>query len=192
MTADLNQAILERKVGFSEEVLLNDAQVAINQALMRLDLVAHRMAVKWGVGRLEDLASAMLRERWDRQAAALNNAVMAADARLVADLVESSIRGWTALEQEAMVHGYCTYQPEFWMVTVNGKVFWVVRDFTDAAALVEKAKIDAAGPSVIVLEELVRVYEAREVKTFPGPSVSVKNDGLVVDATRGWDEEIPF
>lgn len=187
MTADLTQEILERKVGFSSEVNLNEIQSAINRRLMTLDLVAHRMEVRWGVGRLLDLASAELREKWFRQMERLKEAIIANDLNLVTELIEGCVRGWAKLEQSAEAAGHVTYQPEFWNITVEEQPYWVVRDRTDVQLLGEKAQ----GGLVVTLEELVRVYALRHANVFQRPQEEEKKVSEKIDLAT-MNQEIGF
>lgn len=160
---ELNKAIISRKVGFVEHSLLNAEQIMINQRLYELDVVSHKMTLKWGFNRLVDLASEDLKKRWASQNLKLEDAVIAGNVQLVEELVKGSVRGWAALEKQAIDAGHVPFETAFFeVVTDDGMVYRVVRHPEDVHALTVKAPDDG----VIDIASLVRVYHARHQKVF--------------------------
>ncbi len=181
----VEKALLERKIGMTESTLLSEVQVVINQLLYKLDLELHRSTLKWGFGRLLDLAPADLQAKWSAQRAKLEQAIIAGDVPLVEDLVNGSCRGITALERSAVAAGHCPYFPEFKEVVVeDGTVYRVVDDFADAGALEASAE-----RPVVSLTELCRAYHTRHQETFSARPVRVA-EGFVPKAFS--EDSIPF
>lgn len=146
-----------------ESTLLNPEQIMINQYLYELDMITHKMTMKWGFQRLEKLASPALQARWASQNSKLEDAVISADVVLVKELVQGSVRGWGALEKYAIDCGHVPYETLFFeVVTEDGQVYRVVRHAEDVHALTVKGPDDG----VIDIPSLVRVYHARHQKTF--------------------------
>jgi len=159
---DMSNAIIERKIGMPESTLLSEAQMLINQMMMRLDLELHRSTLKWGVGRLLELAPPDLLAKWNSQMSKLNEAILAGDVMLVEDLVVGSCRGLEALQRSAIALGHIPFSPEFAEVAMDdGTVYRVVGLYSDAGALEGSAE-----RPVISVGELCRVYHARHLETF--------------------------
>lgn len=182
---NLVKAIILRRIGMVESVELSMAQAAINQKLMELDLVAHRVEMKWGIGRLLELAPAELRGKWASQVAKLEAAVMAEDVLLVEELVLGSCRGWAMLERVAQSAGHVPYEPLTMEVKIEDVIYQVVRFMEDTHALASRS---AAERPVICLEELCRVYHGRHAATFPAREVGQEYvaSGLPMDQEIGF------
>lgn len=158
---ELIKLIIERKIGLAESLHLTDSQVVINQILYSLDLVQHRMEMKWGIGRLQQLASDDLMAKWEAQINKLNDAIMNSDVEAVKELVAGCQRGWAVLEKSAVARGHVPYEPQFWEVDVDGAVYRVVRLREELEAIPEPLS-----ERTVCLDELVRVFHARHQKTF--------------------------
>ena len=116
--------------------------------------------IKWGVGRLEILASDDLRSRWRRQQASWRAAYEAAwtssmltrdQVQLVRDKAAAMRRGWQALDAAAEEAGHRPVAPWVWEVPLAGGV---------VAALVQT---DAEASKVIAEGRFVVVYTAAEI-----------------------------
>jgi len=189
---DLGKAIVERRVGFMEQVHLSMAQAVINEELYGLDLVRHRMVMKWGVGssgeaRLVELAPQEVQQRWTAQVGKLEQAILAEDVIGVKDLIGGCLRGWALLEHTAISAGHVPYEPLFWTVMVDGAEYRVVRSNEDAAAL---AAYPGAGAdwTCVTMEEMVRAYHVRHTVAMG----LVAKPSELVDSGKPMDEEIPW
>lgn len=158
--------LIKRKIGFIEEKQLSQNQMLINELLRALDICQHKMTLKWGVRRLEDLAPHDLRTKWDVQLLKLNEAISNSDCLVVEELVAGSIRGWGALERSAVEAGHVPFEVQFWEVPIGDVVYRVVRHMEEAHGLPE-----VIGRPVIALEELVRCYHTRREAVFGQPVV---------------------
>ena len=168
----------------AESTELSLAQTMINQHLYRLDLEQHKMELKWGCGRLEELVPPELSEKWKSQRKKLEDAIIAGDVPLVEELVVGSCRGWAALERSAVAGGHVPFEPQFWEVTApdSGVVYRVVRTNADAEAIGTTPE-----RPVVTLEELVRVFASRHAEAFPAPIA-----GEYVPSGLPIDQEIGF
>ena len=164
---EIDNLIIKRKIGMAESTLLSMPQTVINQRLMELDLVAHRMEMKWGVGRLLELAPVELRAKWLSQVAKLEAGIIAEDVPLVEELVKGSCRGWEALEKAAVGGGHVPCEPQVWEVAVEGETYRVVR-YQD----------EAVEGGVVSLPELVRVFHGRRQAVFSAPADVVADLGV--------------
>lgn len=154
--------LLERKIGMVEAVQLTPEQSMINQLLYEVDLVAHRLTLKWGVNRLLELAPPDLKAKFDNQMGKLEAAVIGGDVALVQELVGGCCRGWQALERAAIAAGHVPHEPLIFEVAVDGVVVPVVRTLEDQHACPK----DRHGNATVTLEELCRVFVARQKETF--------------------------
>ena len=181
---ELSRVIVQRKVGFVEHNLLSAEQIMINQRLYELDVIAHKMTMKWGFRRLEDLAPVDLQKKWASQLSKLEDAVIAGNVLLTEELVKGSVRGWQALEKNAIDAGHVPYETLFFeAVTEDGMVYRVVRHPEDVHALTVKAPDDG----VIDIASLVRVYHARHQKVFDLDKPSeYKPSGKAMDEDLGF------
>ncbi len=174
--------IMERKIGFMEQQLLTPEMAVINQVLYGLDLVRHRMEMKWGVGRLVELATPELQLKWESHTRKLEGAIMASEVEVVKELVDGGVRGWAALERAAVEGGHVPFEPMVWEVAAEGVVYRVVRGRDDAEAL---------GGDVVTLGELVRVYHLRHQNALirrPGDEFTgeYKASGLPMEQDIGF------
>lgn len=183
-SSELSQLIIKRKIGFVEENMLNAEQIMINQRLYELDIVAHKLTMKWGVNRLVDLASPELKARWASQNSKLEDAVIAANVQLVEELIQGSVRGWQALEKAAIEAGHVPYETLFFeVVTDDGMVYRVVRHPEDVHALTVKGPDDG----VIDIASLVRCYHVRHQQVFGLDKPSeLKPSGKPMDEPLGF------
>lgn len=181
---ELNESIKNRTAGFIEQQHMTPEQAVINQMLYRLDLERHRLELKWGCGRLQELAPPELRQKWDAQIAKLNDAIMDRNIQIVEDLIAGCVRGLAALEKSAVAAGHVPFEPLFWEVKMDdGIVYRVVRNREEIQAA-EKKPPDGR---TVCLEELVRVFNLRHERVFK----TAPNSELV-DSGRSFNEEIGF
>lgn len=186
MENNVFKLIIERKCGFMEQALMSPEQATINQILYGLDLARHRAELRWGVGRLIELAPEDLRNKWVAQGEKSVSAIIANDVALVEELVAGSIRGWDALERSAVALGHVPYEAQFWEVMVEDVVYRVVRSAEDAHVVI----FDSERP-VVALEELVRVYHGRRKEALiRRPSDELRGEykasGLPMDQPLGF------
>ncbi len=151
----------------------NSDTLAIQAVIDGVDHVAAEMEKEWGVGRLRLLVDDDMRERFDRQAALLNEAVFTNDAKAVRRHGEGMRKAWQALGKYASDCRFCRIDPFAWEVNGPDGVIAVVRTNPEAHAVVREGR----AVEVWTLDEVARVIashrdtigEAKRV--FPGAEV---------------------
>jgi hypothetical protein len=152
--------------------------LAGQEAVDSLDLVAIQMERKWGADRLRLLVSEELRAKFDRQRKLTNDAIMAGDLAALQRETKRMITAWRALDTAADQDPANRLPATVWEVPLeDGSVAQLVRE-TEMAGL-QAARERAAGRQVAVytLEEVGRLlskfptlYAAKHV--FPGATVT--------------------
>lgn len=167
----------------------------INQLLDRLDTVACEVESRWGVMRLELLVSHEMNLKWGRQCTRLREALLKKDAGEVAELVEGSIKGYAAMEREAVALGNKPHDaPLAWTVGLpSGSTLAIVRHPKDAS-LMNDLKRDHGDVVVWTIDEIANIIENEytlvNVKTettktmTPSPFNFTKGDDIP-DLTSG-------
>ena len=163
---ELIEAVINRRVGMVEASLLTPELAAINQLLYAVDIVRHKMELKYGIGRLLELTPPELRAKFDSQMKKLEAAVIESNVALVEELVGGCCRGWAALDAAAVKNGHVPFEPQFWEVAAaDGVVYRVVRHIEELEAVPQ-----ALRERLVSLQELVNGYHAQNVKVFKTPS----------------------
>lgn len=157
----LKNVIAKHKRGWYE--VMDDVQREINRLLFQLDDVASGMEAKWGVGRLEQCVDVAMGEKWARQCERLNEAIEKQDLRVLEELCLGTLRGYGALEKNAMERGYKPNEPMFWETSVDGVVYRFVKTYGDAKSLHRPGAHDVV---VITIEEAARCLRVLHAKTF--------------------------
>lgn len=163
----------------------------INQHIHKLDQVTVEYEAKWGVGRLEKLVSENLAQKWNSQKDKLNDAIRDRDPARVAALVDGCVRGYAALEAEALKNGHTLNPPEWWDVQhESGRVYRIVKSEPQSRLAAQGCLSD--GVTVYTLQEVARLLdsfdhvnkvkdsftEAKVVKIAPDkPPCDFKNGG---------------
>lgn len=165
----------------------------IHGALKPLDAVAADVELRWGVGRLETLVSPETAAKFEAARAKLDVALHDKDVDLVIQRAGVMLRGWAALEKEAIASGHRAVPPELWHATApqedgNAEMRIVIAKDNSAATL---AQTDLPVYTVTEVARIVRAWRSQmdvhAAKTaFPGAEVvSIKGD-------EHFDDEIPF
>lgn len=139
---------------------LDTERLEINRWIDRLDEVARSVESRWGIDRLHKLVSPETQVKWERHVSKLNDAILSHDLTAVADLVQGAIRGYAALEKEAVNLGAAKNHPDVWDVrSDDGTHYRICKTRTDA-------NFWANQPNVIVyaLEEVARILDASQLK----------------------------
>lgn len=165
---------------------LFDDNQNIQRWVTRLDQVAVDYESRWGVGRLENLVSPDMREKWDRQKQKLDEAIQAKNLTETKNLVEGTIRGYAALEKQALELGHKFQSPDMWEVKhpENDTVFRIVKNNFDYDMACN------GEAHVFTLQEIARILSAHAVIN------EVKNvfpDSQVVGMSNEFKEDnLPF
>jgi hypothetical protein len=86
----------------------------ISGALKPLDAKAAELEARWGRGRLEELVSPDTAAKFEAAKAKLDVAIHDNDVAMVIKRAENLMRGWEALEREAIKLGNEPAPPEIW------------------------------------------------------------------------------
>jgi len=147
---------------------LNPDQQTINQTLDKLDVVLKDMACRWGAGRIETLVSKDMADKWQRQRLLLNQAVRDNELGSITNIVEGTIRGCAALEQNAIEQGHkpIAVPTHFTAAMPDGSTLVIVHHHKDAASV----EATLQGITVVwTADELARLIWAKATLVNPQP-----------------------
>ena len=128
----------------------------VDGALKPLDALATEMETRWGIDRLQDLVSPETSAKFEAAKQKLNADILAHNVAGVIERASILMRGWKALEKEAMDRGHKPALPDIWIASVqadNGKeaVNYAIAKDNSAASL---SQTDFP---VYTLEEVARI-----------------------------------
>lgn len=128
-------------------------------ALHELAAVRIGLEARWGAGRLRMLASADLRERFDRQAVKLNRAERVGTLEELTGECARMRRGWEALEKGALADGHAERPPpDLWEARLpDGRLLVLCR--TDGELERQRS---VPGRQAWSLEEVARLVAAQD------------------------------
>lgn len=161
-----------------------------------VDTVASAMERKWGCGRLRLLAGMDLREKFDRQCRTWSQTIWPEtgppDPREVERIGNATIRGWQAIERDAINAGHKPTKPTIIeTVMPDGSVLAIVPDVADASLVPHDGRALAVWTAAEVARVLATHSVVHAVKTqFPGAKVTAVRDPTANH--HGLDDEIPF
>lgn len=168
------------------------SEIQCDLATAPFDRECRRLDQKWGQDRLPELVSPETAARWGVAMANLNAALDAGDPALVAARVNACLRGFAAMDAEAIAAGHQPITPDAWEFQIDGKPCALLRD-------------DAAWPAYRAARPDVRVYSIREVvnalaaygqtvaavkDAFPGATVAAVRKPSPLE--QDLQDEIPF
>lgn len=159
-------------------------QYYINQLLDRLDTKACEMESRWGVARLERLVSFEMAQKWTRQMERLNEAILKSDVFTLPEIVNGTIRGYDALEADAIAQGHKPHEAPFaWTVGMpSGKTLVIVRHPKDAS-LMNDLKRDHGDVVVFTIDEIAQIIDKDHVL------VNVVKKDLTMAGSQPFDFE---
>jgi len=184
----MRNIIKENKTPWPATDNLTPDQYACNQWIDKLDTAFCEVESRWGIGRLERLVSYDMAQKWKAQMEKLNKAISENDIFTLPDLVNGTIRGFVALEADAVVQGHKPHDaPLAWTVGLpSGKTLAIVRHPKDAS-LVNDLKRDHGDVVVWTLDEIANIIE-NEYTLVNMPSVknkTVKPEDKAFDFGKG-------
>jgi len=155
----------------------------------RLDAVTKSYESRWGIARLDKLVSAATAEKWQRQWGKISAAIMANDHVTLAGLVDGTVRGWAAIEAEALALGHTPEIKDVWHVVVDGARYVVAKNLDDARG----AANGSDGALVLSVDELVRVYHDKYIGAFKARDVGGSDARILPkEFWKGGGDELPF
>jgi len=166
-----------------------------NAAIRSVDKVARDLEMKWGIGKLEELAAPKLAVAFEQARQNFNDAANGDDHNYLVQKADNLIQGWKAVEAYAIKNGNSPDDAEVWYAIAppdaGGDKFAIVKHAADAAA-VDREKY----PKVYTLDEIARIIKAIETdmisktkELFPDARITK------ITPTKGkviLDDEIPF
>lgn len=152
---------------------LGPADYEIQRYLDMLDETARQYEARWGIGVLPRIVTHDMAEKWQRQCDKLNDAISDGNLNEVMGLVQGTVRGYKALEDNALAMGHKPNPPDVWDAQhpESGRKYRFCKTRNDACAATEKDTV------VYSLEEVVRILEKHQMvnvvkDTFPGSTVT--------------------
>ena len=141
-------------------------------------LLADKMDVKWGAGKLRLITDAPLREKFDRQRYLYNQAIFHGELEDVRQQSVRMIKAWNALDRAATDAGQVVTVPEVWdIVSPAGFVYAFVRNKDDAKAYRTHGR-------PVVLMSLEEVAICLDAQSLLGSAKLAFPDAVVVEATK--------
>jgi len=162
-------------------------------AMRPVDAIASEMELRWGVGRLETLVTPETAAKFESARAKLDVAIFNKDPELVTQRAGVMVRGWKALEAEALRLGHKPAPPELWYAKAPeeyglDEMQFVIAKDNSAATL---AQTDLPVYTVTEVARIIRLWRSQsdvsKVKNIFAGAEVVRMDGDLID-----DKEIPF
>lgn len=165
----------------------------IHGALKPLDAVAADMELRWGKDRLQQLCTPELAARFEAAKAKLDVSIHDRDVDLTIKRAGNLIKGWKAMEREALENGHKPHPPTLWHAVApaeNGEQevqIVIARDNSEATL----AQTDLPVYTVTEIARIVRAWRSqKDVHTvkdaFAGAEV------VRIEGDEPFDDEIPF
>ena len=164
-------------------------------AVNSVDKVARDLEQRWGIGKLEELASPKLAVQFEQARQNFSEAANGDDHNYLVQKADNLITGWKALEAQAIKNGHSPDDAEVWYAIapedVGEYTFAIVKNGSDAA-VVDREKY----PRVYSLDEVARIIhnfensmirKAKEV--FPNSTITKIGDSTNKEPPN---DPIPF
>jgi hypothetical protein len=162
-------------------------------AMKPVDAIAAELELRWGAGKLETLVTPETAAKFESARAKLDVAVFNRDPEVVIQRAGVMVRGWKALEAEALRLGHKPMPPELWYATApaefgDEEMQFVIAKDNSAATL---AQTDLPVYTVTEVARIIRSWRGNlgvdTVKDiFAGAEV------IRIDGEFEEDKEVPF
>lgn len=165
----------------------------IDGALKPLDALASEMELRWGRGKLQKLVSPETAAKFQSAKHKLDVAISSDGSGEVIKRVEIMMRGWQALEKEAIDRGHRPMPPDIWLAAAPeefGKPaieIAIVKDNADASLAKDHVR-------VYTLVEVARIIRSLDENSRAAVQ-AVKNNfpaAEIVDVREIADDPLPF
>ena len=195
----------DKDTWFSPPMWADHRYKIIQAAINSMDEVARRIEQRWGIGRVERLASPALAVKFAQAQQNFAEACNQDDHKYLVQKCENLIKGWEALERYAEKQGHKPSDPRIWYIRApddcDGKPYALIENSGDHK-LVDPESVTRT----YTIDEICRFIKFWEEKndlvnavkdTFHGAHVTSikpteeKNNGKDKDGTF-FDDEIPF
>lgn len=164
-------------------------------AIRSVDKVARDLEMKWGIGKLEELAPPKLAVAFEQARQNFSDAALGDDHNYLVQKADNLIQGWKAVEAYAVKNGNTPGDADVWYAIAppdaGGDKFAIVKHAADTAA-VDRTEY----PKVYSLDEICRIIKAVETDMIAKtkelfPDARITN---IMPSTKKviLDDEIPF
>jgi hypothetical protein len=162
-------------------------------AMKPVDAIAAELELRWGAGKLETLVTPETAAKFESARAKLDVAIFNRDPELVIQRAGVMVRGWKALEAEALRLGHKPMPPELWYATApaefgDEQMQFVIAKDNSAATL---AQTDLPVYTVTEVARIIRSWRGNlgvdTVKDIFAGAEIVRIDGEFEE-----DKEMPF
>ena len=159
----------------------------IRASLKSVDKVARDMDQRWGIGKLEQLASPALTTRFEQARQNLNHALGQESVSEVVSKAEDMIRGWKIIEKKVLEDGHKPECEKVWhMVNDEGKKYAFVNDSSDHVYFDKDT-------TVISMEEVLRIIEAHYKELYLDVKIHFPEAEITkITKKEELDDELPF
>jgi hypothetical protein len=162
-------------------------------AMKPVDAIAAELELRWGAGKLETLVTPETAAKFESARAKLDVAIFNRDPELVIQRAGVMVRGWKALEAEALRLGHKPMPPELWYATApaefgDEQMQFVIAKDNSAATL---AQTDLPVYTVTEVARIIRAWRGNlgvdTVKDIFAGAEIIRIDGEFEE-----DKEMPF
>jgi hypothetical protein len=178
---------------FSVSAMWGDSRAETCRAAVNsVDAVARELEMKWGIGKLEELAAPNLAVKFEQARQNFSEACQLDDSEYLVQKANNLITGWRKLETTAIEAGHKPGSAEVWYGIAPEDCdeynFAIVKWGSDAAAI-DRDKY----PIVYTLDEVCRI-----IKSFQQPLVEAAKttfkDSKIIDIKTGGNlnDKLPF
>ena len=178
---------------FSVSAMWGDSRAEICRAAVNsVDAVARELEMKWGIGKLEELASPKLAVKFEQARQNFSEACQLDDSDYLVQKANNLITGWKKLETTAIEAGHKPGEAEVWYGIAPPDCdeynFAIVKWGSDAANI-DRDKY----PIVYTLDEVCRIIKSFQRPLLEAAKTEFKDSKIVNIKTGGnLNEEIPF
>tara|TARA_R110001606_G_scaffold56420_2_gene136827 strand:- start:1982 stop:2614 length:633 start_codon:yes stop_codon:yes gene_type:complete len=166
-----------------------------NAAIRSVDKIARDLEMKWGIGKLEELAPPKLAVAFEQARQNFSDAANGDDHNYLVQKADNLIQGWKAVEAYAIKNGRTPADEEVWYAIAPPDAgeynFAIVKNGADAAS-VDREKYS----KVYTLDEICRIIQkfetdmiAKTKKLFPNATITKISTSNNKDISN---DEIPF
>ena len=174
------------KKGFIENMEQDEITCEIRRWINHLDDCALDYEARWGIGRLPQCVAVDVQVKWETQREKLQNAINTRNIKLIAELVNGTIRGYAKLEELALADGHKPAKPDFLAVQheESGQVYHITTNNENAS------RASQNGVKVYTLKEVVNILHAQDnINAIKDVFPKAKVTGV---EWNGEEDEIPF
>ena len=178
---------------FSVSAMWSDNRAEICRAAVNsVDAVARELEMRWGIGKLEELASPKLAVKFEQARQNFSEACQLDDSDYLVQKANNLITGWKKLETTALEAGHKPGEAEVWYGIAPPDCdeynFAIVKWGSDAANI-DRDKY----PIVYTLDEVCRIIKSFQRPLLEAAKTEFKQS-KIIDIKTGGDlnDPIPF